>query len=1097
MKKLPTLRFAVVALLLAALAAPGAQDAKPPADGPIPIENVKLDRPVDFKNDVLPVLKSKCLACHNAKDAKGDLVLEGPAQMLKGGENGPSLVPGKGDQSLIVKVSARLEKPLMPPPKNKAGAQPMTPRELGLLKLWIDQGAKASAAPVLDAPAWKPMPANFQPVYAAALDAESRFVAAGRAGRLHVYQLSTGKLVDSPADPKGAGRPDAAHRDAVQSLAFSPDGSLLATGGYRSIKIWKARLEEKRSKLDLAGAKAVAVSADGSKVAYASANDLKVSDGKAVREFKGHTDAVNALAFSADGALLASGSNDKTVRVWKLADGSATKTVETPAPVTALAWLADGKQVATGHPDATVRLWTLEGEKPAMARELKGQAGPVGALALSPDGKRLAVGAGPSTKVLNLENAQSVAELKTDGPARRRDRDAGSLLAFAGAEVQFRTAAVKTAEDNKKKEEAEVKTASDALPAADKDFKDKEAAGAKAKADHEAAEKAADAAQKAAEAAKTRAENLARLLALTDPAALEKELPKGGDDAKKALDLARAALTVKPAEDAKKAADEALAAAAPGADQAKGAADATAKAAADAKAKLDAAQKALDEAKAKAEAAKKALEAADEAGKKKAEEAKKAADEAVQKSEGARTAAQQAHEKADKDRAAAAKTLEAAAKKRDEAKAKADAAAKALQQASAALAQAKPAVDALKPAADQALKAAEAAARDTATKRDAAKRAAETALQAVENSKLNYESAKGRVDKAKESVAAGDKAIQEATAALEKQKQEQAKLDAGKKLAADEAGKALVPARSLAFSADGALVALGVDDGRVFVFSADKGAEVSLHAAHAKAAAAAAFSPDGSVVSAGLDGTILVRAAAPKWTLERTIEPASPDGAPVDRVMSLAFSPDGKLLASGGGTPSRDGELIVWNPADGKAVKDFAGAHSDSVFDVQFSPDGRQLASASADKFARISDVATGKVVRSFEGHTNHVLSVSWNRTGRTIATGGADDVVKVWDATTGQQIRTVQGMTHQASRLRHLGYSGTFAVATGGANARIVAEAGNVVRNLPAEGAFLYALVASADGDLVAGGGLDGVLRVWTAADGKVAATFPPPAAK
>ena len=88
-------------------------------------------------------LRAGCLACHNAKDKEADLILETPAQMLKGGESGPAVVPGKPDESLLLKTAAYRAKPYMPPPRNKIGAVALTPRELGIVKAWIAEGATA------------------------------------------------------------------------------------------------------------------------------------------------------------------------------------------------------------------------------------------------------------------------------------------------------------------------------------------------------------------------------------------------------------------------------------------------------------------------------------------------------------------------------------------------------------------------------------------------------------------------------------------------------------------------------------------------------------------------------------------------------------------------------------------------------------------------------------------------------------------------------------------------------------------------------------------------------------------------------------------
>ena len=65
-------------------------------------------------------------------------------------------------------------------------------------------------------------------------------------------------------------------------------------------------------------------------------------------------------------------------------------------------------------------------------------------------------------------------------------------------------------------------------------------------------------------------------------------------------------------------------------------------------------------------------------------------------------------------------------------------------------------------------------------------------------------------------------------------------------------------------------------------------------------------------------------------------------------VKSVVVAEDGKLLATGGGEPSRSGELKIWNLSDGTLVKAIADAHSDTIFGLDFSPDGKLLASGSS-----------------------------------------------------------------------------------------------------------------------------------------------------
>jgi WD40 repeat protein len=81
------------------------------------------------------------------------------------------------------------------------------------------------------------------------------------------------------------------------------------------------------------------------------------------------------------------------------------------------------------------------------------------------------------------------------------------------------------------------------------------------------------------------------------------------------------------------------------------------------------------------------------------------------------------------------------------------------------------------------------------------------------------------------------------------------------------------------------------------------------------------------------------------------------------------------LLVVGGGRPTEDGEVKVYEVPDGKPVMDIKGGHSDTVFGVAFSPDGKMLVSCGADKFVKTFEVATGKFLKAFEGHT----TMSWD----------------------------------------------------------------------------------------------------------------------
>jgi WD40 repeat protein/transcriptional regulator with XRE-family HTH domain len=287
-------------------------------------------------------------------------------------------------------------------------------------------------------------------------------------------------------------------------------------------------------------------------------------------------------------------------------------------------------------------------------------------------------------------------------------------------------------------------------------------------------------------------------------------------------------------------------------------------------------------------------------------------------------------------------------------------------------------------------------------------------------------------------------------------------------------------AQSLTWSPDGAKVAAASNDGTARIWQLDGGNEIArMPMGFNNVVYQVQFSPDGTQVATSSDDGV-VRT----WQVTKSWQDIGLNHT--DSVIAVAFSPDGRYLASSAGTIAH-----IWDAHTGAEVQSLA--HPALAWALHFSPDSRYLATSSFDGYARIWDVATGQEVKRFlHGDRERVYGVRFSPDGRLLATAGLKGGVKVWNIATG-------GVTMDVTHDSAAGYP---RFTPDGANlitgsvdhtARVWDLAtGREIERMTADSP-LYELDISPDGRYLAGGD-DHAARIWDTATGQQLRLLPHP---
>jgi tetratricopeptide (TPR) repeat protein len=198
-------------------------------------------------------------------------------------------------------------------------------------------------------------------------------------------------------------------------------------------------------------------------------------------------------------------------------------------------------------------------------------------------------------------------------------------------------------------------------------------------------------------------------------------------------------------------------------------------------------------------------------------------------------------------------------------------------------------------------------------------------------------------------------------------------------------------------------------------------------------------------------------------------------------VYSVAFSPDGRWLASG----SKDNAVRLWDAATGREIHTLE-RHANSVYSVSFSPDGRHLASGSYDHTVRLWEIESGREVRVLRGHTSAVYSVSFSPDGRQLASGSDDRTIRLWEVANGHELQKFEGHTECVYGVAFSPDGRRLASGSEDSTARLwVIGKGGEVKVLQGHSKRVISVAFSPDAQKLASCSHDKTVRLWDAETG------------
>ncbi len=242
----------------------------------------------------------------------------------------------------------------------------------------------------------------------------------------------------------------------------------------------------------------------------------------------------------------------------------------------------------------------------------------------------------------------------------------------------------------------------------------------------------------------------------------------------------------------------------------------------------------------------------------------------------------------------------------------------------------------------------------------------------------------------------------------------------------------------------------------------------------------ATFSPDGKLLATSTDNEICL------WEVANIKQTITCNGHTA-WVQSLAFSPDGQILASG----SNDQTIRLWNLDTGQCLKTLRG-HASWVQSLAFSPNGQILASGSNDQTVKLWNVHTGQCLKTLLGHSNRVFFTTFTPNGQTLVTGGEDQTVRVWDVNTGSCLRVLEIPINWVLSIALSPDGQTLATGSDRTTVKFWDLAsGECIKTLPDYNSHVWAVAFTPDGKTLVTGSEDKTVKIWDVLTGKCLQTL------